>query len=81
MAHALKRAKDLSPNGIRKALADTRMMTVLGLVRFGSYGKKRNQNRLPTYLVQWIGGRLEIVWPLKASTETYIYPTPPWNDR
>ena len=81
MAHALKRAKDLSPNGIRKALADTRMMTVLGLVRFGSYGKKRNQNRLPTYLVQWIRGRLEIVWPLKASTETYIYPTPPWNDR
>ncbi|MFC1580969.1 ABC transporter substrate-binding protein, partial [Thermodesulfobacteriota bacterium] len=76
MAHALKRAKDHSPDGIRKALADTRMMTVLGLVRFRSYGKKRNQNRLPTYLAQWIGGRLEIVWPLKAATETYVYPTP-----
>lgn len=81
MAHALKRAKDLSPDGIRKALADTRMMTVLGLVRFRSYGKKRNQNRLPAYLAQWIGGRLEIVWPLKAATETYVYPTPPWNER
>ncbi len=81
MAHALGRAKDLSPDAIRKALSDTRMMTVMGLVRFRAYGNKRNQNQLPAYLVQWIGGRLEIVWPPKAATETYIYPVPAWNGR
>jgi branched-chain amino acid transport system substrate-binding protein len=81
VAHALARAKDLSPRGIRMALADTRMMTALGPVRFRSYGNKRNQNRLPSYLVQWIGGRLEIVWPPKSATEACVYPTPPWDQR
>jgi branched-chain amino acid transport system substrate-binding protein len=81
MAHALGHAGDLSRGGIRAALADTRMMTVMGMVRFRTYGNKRNQNRLPSYMAQWMGGRLEIVWPPKAATETYICPAPPWSQR
>jgi len=50
------------------------MMTVFGPVKFISYGKKTNQNKLPTYLVQWINGKLELVWPTNVATKPYVYP-------
>ena len=74
IADALKRAKSTSAEDIRKALAETDMMTVFGPVKFVSYDKKINQNRLPTYLVQWIDGRLELVWPKDLATKPYVYP-------
>lgn len=82
IADALRRAASPARDDVRAALAATQhKMTVLGPVTFRSYGKKRQQNRLPTYLVQWIRGRLEIVWPTQVATETYVYPVPPWNQR
>jgi len=74
IADVLKRAKSTSPDDIRKALSETDMMTVFGPVKFISYDKKTNQNRLPTYLVQWIDGRLELVWPKELATKPYVYP-------
>ncbi len=74
IADALKRAKSFTPLDVRDALAETDMMTVFGPVKFISYGKKTQQNRLPTYLAQWINGRLEIVWPRKVATARYAYP-------
>jgi branched-chain amino acid transport system substrate-binding protein len=56
-------------------------MTVLGPVKFVSYDKKVQQNKLPTLLVQWINGELKTVWPKKIATQKYIYPTPKWADR
>jgi branched-chain amino acid transport system substrate-binding protein len=76
IADALKRAKSLTHKGVRDALAETEMMTVFGPVKFVSYGKKKQQNSLPTYLVQWINGKLEIVWPKEVATARYIYPAP-----
>jgi branched-chain amino acid transport system substrate-binding protein len=66
---------------VRNALAKTDMMTVLGPVKFVSYDKKVQQNKLPTLLVQWINGELKTVWPKKIATQKYIYPTPKWADR
>ena len=63
IADVLKRAKSFSPEDIRQALSTTDLMTVFGRVKFISYDKKTNQNKLPTYLVQWIKGKLECVWP------------------
>ncbi len=74
IADVLKRAKSTSADDIRKALSETDMMTVFGPVKFISYDKKTNQNRLPTYLVQWIDGRLELVWPKELATKPYVYP-------
>lgn len=74
IADVLKRAKSTSPDDIRKALSETDMMTVFGPVKFIAYDKKTNQNRLPTYLVQWIDGRLELVWPKDLATKPYVYP-------
>ncbi len=81
IADVLKRAKSFSPEDIRQALATTDMMTVFGRVKFISYDKKTNQNKLPTYLVQWIKGKLECVWPKDVATAKYIYPHKPWKER
>jgi branched-chain amino acid transport system substrate-binding protein len=73
VADALKRAKELTPQGIREALVKTNMMTAFGPVRFTSYGNKRQQNTLPTYLVQWQKGVLETVWPAIIATKPFLY--------
>ncbi|GAB4228608.1 MAG: ABC transporter substrate-binding protein [Deltaproteobacteria bacterium] len=81
VADALKRAKSFSPNDVRNALAATDMKTAFGPVKFVSYGKKTQQNKLDTYVVQWQKGELEAVWPTKVATKKYIYPTPTWDKR
>jgi branched-chain amino acid transport system substrate-binding protein len=74
IADVLKRAKSLSPADIKQALSETNLMTVFGPVKFVSYGKHKNQNKLPTYVVQWIGGKLELVWPADLATKTFVFP-------
>jgi len=76
MADALKRTKVLTPEKVRDALAKTNMMTLLGPVKFISYNKKSQQNRLPSFLAQWLNGKAEIIWPLNFSTKKAIYPIP-----
>ena len=82
VADALKRAKSFSPNDIRDALAATDMMTAFGPVKFISYGKKTQQNKLPnTFVVQWQNGKMETVWPEAFAKKKFIFPTPAWKDR
>ena len=82
VADALKRAKSFSPNDIRDALAATDMMTAFGPVKFISYGKKKQQNKLPnTFVVQWQNGKMETVWPEAFAKKKFIFPTPAWKDR
>ena len=73
IADGLKRAKQLTPQGMREALVNTNMMTAFGPVKFTSYGNKRQQNMLPTYLVQWQKGVLESVWPAIIATKPFVY--------
>jgi branched-chain amino acid transport system substrate-binding protein len=79
VADVLKRAKELTPAGVREALAATDTKTVFGPVKFVSYGKKTQQNHLATYLVQWQKDVLETVWPKDVATKPYVYPVPPWK--
>ena len=81
IADALKRAKETTPEAVRDSLASTDMMTAFGPVKFVSYGKKKQQNALPTYLVQWQKGILETVWPRNVATKAYIFPIPEWTQR
>jgi branched-chain amino acid transport system substrate-binding protein len=81
VADVLKRAKELTPEGVREALLATDVKTVFGPVKFISYGKKTQQNKLPTYLVQWQKGVLETVWPKNVATKPYVYPVPPWSQK
>lgn len=74
IADALKRAKSLSPDDLRQSLSETDLKTVFGPVKFISYKKMTNQNKLPTYLVQWIDGKLELVWPKEVASKPFMYP-------
>jgi branched-chain amino acid transport system substrate-binding protein len=81
IADVLKRAKSQSHEDIRQALAATDMKTAFGRVKFVSYGKKTNQNKVATYLVQWNKGKLECVWPKEYATVKYVFPHKPWKER
>jgi branched-chain amino acid transport system substrate-binding protein len=74
IADALTRTSSHAANDVREALAKTDMMTVFGPVKFVAYEKFTNQNKLPTYLVQWIDGKLELVWPKEVASKAYLYP-------
>jgi branched-chain amino acid transport system substrate-binding protein len=74
IADALKRAKSFSPEDIKQALAGTAMMTVFGPVKFTSYEGMVNQNKMTTYVVQWINGKLELIWPKALAKVKYVYP-------
>ena len=71
IADVLSRAASFSNEDIRTALSETDMMTVFGPVKFISYDNKTNQNSLPTYMVQWIDGNLELVWPADVQSAPY----------
>lgn len=74
IADALKRAKAFNSDDVRESLSKTDIMTVFGPVKFVSYEKMTNQNKLPTYLVQWIDGKLEMVWPKDTAGKPFVYP-------
>lgn len=74
IADALKRAKSHGPDDIRQALKETDMKTVFGPVKFISYGKMTNQNKLTTYVVQWQEGKLSLIWPADLAKVKYVYP-------
>ncbi len=74
MADVLKRAKSMSPGDIKQALKETDMQTAFGPVKFISYGKMTNQNKLTTYVVQWQNGKLQLIWPADLAQVKYVYP-------
>ena len=74
IADVLGRTKSHSPKDIKAALSATDMKTVFGPVKFISYDKKINQNKLETYVVQWIDGNLELIWPTAYASKAYVYP-------
>ena len=74
IADVLKRAKSFKNTDIKQALSETDMMTVFGPVKFTDWGKMKNQNKATTYVVQWIDGKLELVWPTDHATKAFVYP-------
>lgn len=74
IADTLKRTKTMEPADVKASLAATDMMTVFGPVKFVAYDKMTNQNKLPTYLVQWQEGKLELVWPKDVASKPFMYP-------
>jgi branched-chain amino acid transport system substrate-binding protein len=77
----LERSKSLEANSLLIALKDTNMMTVLGPVKFVSYEKYRNQNKLPTLVVQIQNGKPVTIWPPGAATAGFINRTGAWYQR
>ncbi len=65
---------EYNSEAIKKALDSTDMMTAFGPVKFQSYGKKIHQNKMDTYVVQWIDGTLKLVWPKELANAEFEYP-------
>ena len=74
IADVLQRAASHKPADIKQALLETDLNTVFGPVKFISYDKKSNQNRLSTYVVQWQEGKLKLVWPENLANSKYVFP-------
>ena len=63
---------------VKKALDATDMMTIFAPVKFTAYGKKIHQNKVNTYVVQWINGDLKLIWPKDLANAQFEYPID-WN--
>ena len=74
IADVLTRTKSHSAEDVRQALAETDMQTVFGPVKFEAFWGMLNQNKVPTYVVQWIDGKLELVWPQEIASRRFVYP-------
>ena len=81
LADVLKRAKAWTPEDLRTALADTNLMTAFGTVKFVSWGKLTNQNKMDTLVLQVQKKKFETVYPPEAASAKAIYPVPHWRDR
>ena len=81
LADVLKRAKTWTPEDLRDALAATDMMTAFGPVKFVSWDKFTNQNRMNTLVLQVVDKKFETVWPQDASSAKFVFPMPRWRDR
>ena len=74
IADVIGRTKSHKNIDIKQALAGTDMVTAFGPVKFTTWGKMKNQNKASTYVVQWIDGKLELVWPSDYATKKFEYP-------
>ncbi len=75
VANVLKRCNgDYTPETIKKALDKTDMMTIFGHIKFQSYDSKIHQNKMRTYVVQWINGNLKLIWPKNLANAMFEYP-------
>jgi branched-chain amino acid transport system substrate-binding protein len=72
LAAAIEKAGTLDRDAIRDALAETDLMTVIGPVSFNADGTGNVLNPL----VQWQGGKMELVWPSDQKTADLVYPIP-----
>jgi len=77
LADAVTRAKTLDRDKIRDAIAATKMMTVVGPVRFRSDGT----GEVNVFFQQWLKGKQELVWPKEFATAPFAYPAPPFDQR
>jgi branched-chain amino acid transport system substrate-binding protein len=77
VTNAIERAGKLDRAAIRDAMAATNLRTVVGPVRFRPDGT----GMVRTVIVQWQGGKQELVWPKDLGAKSLLFPTPPWRAR
>jgi len=77
IAAGIEKAGTLDRQAVREAIASIDMDTVIGPVTFNEDGTGNVLNPL----IQWLNGKLELVWPPEHSTADFVYPAPPFEDR
>ena len=74
---AVTRAQVLDRDKLRDAIAATKMTTVVGPVRFRPDGT----GEVKVFVLQWLKGKQELVWPKEFATAPFGYPAPPFDQR
>jgi branched-chain amino acid transport system substrate-binding protein len=77
IADAATRAKVLDRDKLRDAIAATKMTTVVGPVSFRPDGT----GEVKVFVLQWLKGKQELVWPKEFATAPFGYPAPPFDQR
>jgi branched-chain amino acid transport system substrate-binding protein len=81
MAEAIRRAKGIESEDIRRALLATSADTPYGSVKFESFDDYVNQNRHRMIIQQVQEGTFVPVWPESSKVKEGIFPAPPWRLR
>lgn len=76
-ADAVERAGTLDRDDIREAIVETDLDTVVGHVTFREDGT----GVVPSVILQYQEGGVELVWPEEFATADLVYPAPPLDDR
>ena len=71
----MERAGSIDPVAVNAAIGKTDKTYVVGPVKF-TEGKGKRSAALPTFMLQWQNGDLEVVHPKKWATKKLIYPLP-----
>jgi len=77
IAAGIEKAGTLDRQAVRDAIASIDMNTVIGPVTFNEDGTGNVLNPL----IQWLNGKLELVWPAEHATADFVYPAPPFEER
>lgn len=77
VAKAIENAGTLDRDQVRDAIAATDMTTVVGPVMFNPDGT----GKVLDPLIQWIDGKLQIVWPKEHASAEFVYPAPAFDER
>jgi len=77
LASGIEKAGTLDREKIRDAMAATNLDTVIGPVTFNADGTGNVLNPL----VQWIDGKMQLVWPTDQKSADLVYPAPEFGER
>lgn len=77
LADAIERAQSLDSERVRDALAQTKLKTLYGEIRFDA----EKNNAKPMILYQIMNGIYKIVYPLPAAWSQLLFPMPSWQER
>lgn len=74
----VRKAGSLDQDKIRHALGDLDLNTVFGRYKVNEAGGQVGKTSI---IIQWQGGKKEIVWPGDTMTAKAMLPAPPWAER
>jgi branched-chain amino acid transport system substrate-binding protein len=75
---AVKKAGALDQDRIRATLVELDIQTIFGHYKVSETGAQVGKTAV---IIQWQGGKKEIVWPGSTATGTAMLPAPPWAER
>lgn len=77
LVEAVKACECLDQARIREELTELEMETVFGPFDVDDQGAQVAKNG---FMIQWMDGNKEIIWPDDAATAEYVVPHPPWSE-